>query len=101
MAREHGLKGVIAKCVDSIYLPARRSPNPLRSNTEGVIVGWVLDGTGGARGGVGSLLLGAYDDTCAHRAGRERVTGGTTVKVFLTSMSVKVNLTSVDHRLGA
>ncbi len=33
----------------------------MRANTEAIIVGWV-DGTGSAHGGVGSLLLGAYDD---------------------------------------
>lgn len=65
VAHEHHLEGVVAKRVDSTYRPGRRSPtwikHPLRANTEAVIVGWV-DGTGGARGGVGSLLLGAYDD---------------------------------------
>ncbi len=34
---------------------------PLRKNTEAIVVGWV-DGRGAARNGVGSLLLGAYDD---------------------------------------
>ncbi len=61
VAREHHLEGVVAKRVDSTYRPGRRSPawikHPLRANTEGVVVGWVH-----GRGGVGSLLLGAYDD---------------------------------------
>ncbi|EME23080.1 ATP-dependent DNA ligase [Rhodococcus triatomae BKS 15-14] len=65
LAREHGLEGVVAKRVDSPYQPGRRSPtwikHPLRANTEGVIVGWV-DGSGAAAGGIGALLLGAYDD---------------------------------------
>jgi len=65
LAREHRLEGVVAKRIDSTYRPGRRSPtwikHPLRANTEAVIVGW-MDGTGSARGGVGSLLLGAYDD---------------------------------------
>ena len=65
VAREHHLEGVVAKRVDSTYRSGRRSPawikHPLRANTEGIVVGWV-DGTGGGRGGVGSLLLGAYDD---------------------------------------
>jgi len=65
LAREHHLEGVVAKRVDSTYSPGRRAPTwvktPLRNNTEGIVVGWV-DGTGAARNGVGSLLLGAYDD---------------------------------------
>ncbi|QCQ90033.1 non-homologous end-joining DNA ligase [Rhodococcus sp. SGAir0479] len=65
LAREHHLEGVVAKQVDSTYAPGRRAPawikTPLRSNTEGIVVGWV-DGTGAASHGVGSLLLGAYDD---------------------------------------
>ena len=65
LAREHGLEGVVAKRVDSTYRPGRRSPawlkTPLRNNTEVIVIGWV-DGAGAARGGVGSLLLGAYDD---------------------------------------
>lgn len=65
LAREHHLEGVVAKRVDSTYRPGRRAPEwiktPLRKNTEAVVVGWV-DGSGAARHGVGSLLLGAYDD---------------------------------------
>lgn len=61
----HGLEGVVAKCVDSTYRPGRRAPTwiktPLRNNTEAIVIGWV-DGAGTARDGVGSLLLGAYDD---------------------------------------
>jgi len=64
-ARRHHLEGAVAKRVDSTYQPGRRSPawikQPLRANTEGIIVGWV-DGTGAARDGIGSLLLAAYDD---------------------------------------
>ncbi|TQC41940.1 ATP-dependent DNA ligase [Rhodococcus sp. WS4] len=65
LAREHGLEGVVAKRLDSPYRPGRRSPTwiktPLRRNTEAVVIGWV-DGAGTARDGIGSLLLGAYDD---------------------------------------
>lgn len=65
LAREHRLEGVVAKRIDSTYRPGRRSPtwikHPLRANTEAIVVGW-MDGAGSARGGVGSLLLGAYDD---------------------------------------
>ena len=65
LARRHHLEGAVAKRVDSTYQPGRRSPawikQPLRANTEGIVVGWV-DGTGAARDGIGSLLLAAYDD---------------------------------------
>ncbi len=65
LAREHGLEGVVAKRADSTYRPGRRSPSwiktPIRNNTEAIVIGWV-DGTGTARNGVGSLLLGTYDD---------------------------------------
>ncbi len=65
LAREHHLEGVVAKMVNSTYRPGRRAPvwikTPLRRNTEAIIVGWV-DGSGAARNGVGSLLLGAFDD---------------------------------------
>ncbi|GBF17599.1 putative DNA ligase-like protein/MT0965 [Rhodococcus sp. Br-6] len=65
LAREHHLEGVVAKRVDSAYRPGRRAPTwvktPLRKNTEAIVVGWV-NGSGAARNGVGSLLLGAYDD---------------------------------------
>ncbi|ELB90007.1 ATP-dependent DNA ligase [Rhodococcus opacus] len=62
LARRHHLEGAVAQRVHSTYQPGRRSPawikQPLRANTEGIIVGWV-DGTGAARDGIGSLLLAA------------------------------------------
>ncbi|NKS56165.1 ATP-dependent DNA ligase [Rhodococcus hoagii] len=65
LAREHHLEGVVAKRIDSVYRPGRRATTwiktPIRKETEGIVCGWV-DGTGAARGGIGSLLLGAYDD---------------------------------------
>jgi bifunctional non-homologous end joining protein LigD len=63
-ARENGLEGVVAKKIDSVYRPGRRSPawikTPLRNNTEVVVGGWV-PGAGAASGGIGSLLLGAHN----------------------------------------
>ncbi|ANS28802.1 DNA-ligase (ATP), C-terminal [Rhodococcus opacus] len=65
LARRHHREGAVAQRVHSTYQPGRRSPawikQPLRANTEGIIVGWV-DGTGAAPDGIGSLLLAAYDD---------------------------------------
>ncbi|MEV1132611.1 MULTISPECIES: non-homologous end-joining DNA ligase [Rhodococcus] len=65
LARLHGLEGVVAKRLDSTYLPGARAPSwiksPLRNNTEVVVVGW-LPGSGSAAGGIGSLILGAHDD---------------------------------------
>ncbi|ETD31625.1 non-homologous end-joining DNA ligase [Williamsia sp. D3] len=64
IARQNGLEGVVAKKIDSVYRPGRRSPawikTPLRSNTEVVVGGWV-PGSGAASGGIGSLLLGAHN----------------------------------------
>jgi bifunctional non-homologous end joining protein LigD len=63
-ARKHGLEGIVAKKIASLYLPGRRSPSwiktPLRNNTEVVVCGWI-PGQGAASGGIGSLLLGAHN----------------------------------------
>ncbi|HEX6074635.1 MAG TPA: non-homologous end-joining DNA ligase [Micromonosporaceae bacterium] len=65
-AREYGLEGVVAKRVDSRYEPGRRSRNwiktPITLTTEVVLGGW-KPGAGRRAGRIGSLLLGAYDDT--------------------------------------
>ena len=75
LAREHGLEGCGGH-THRLALPTRpplphldqtmpacsgRSRTPLRRNTEVVVTTWV-DGAGTARDGIGSLLLGAYDD---------------------------------------
>lgn len=65
LARQHGLEGIVAKRLDSTYRPGR-SPawvkTPLRRTTEGIVVAWV-PGSGGHRNSVGSLILGAHDDS--------------------------------------
>ena len=65
VARKHHLEGIVAKNIASIYQPGKRSrdwiKSPLRANCEAVICGF-LAGSGGAAGGVGSLILGAHDD---------------------------------------
>ena len=62
-AREQGLEGVLAKRLDSVYEPGRRSPHwvkiKLVSAQEFVIGGWTSER--GTAGRIGSLLLGVYD----------------------------------------
>ena len=62
-ARKNGLEGVIAKRLDSIYEPGRRSPNwrkiKVTFGQELVIGGWVPE-KGIHHDRVGSLLLGYY-----------------------------------------
>jgi bifunctional non-homologous end joining protein LigD len=64
-SRENGLEGVIAKRLDSVYEPGRRSGAWLkvknRLRQEFVIGGWV-DGEGRRQGVPGALLVGYYED---------------------------------------
>ncbi|MDE8647615.1 non-homologous end-joining DNA ligase [Rhodococcus qingshengii] len=66
VARKHHLEGIVAKRVDSTYQPGKRSPRwikcPIRAKTTAVICGY-LPGSGTASGGIGSLVLGAHDDS--------------------------------------
>src|SRR5581483_4920480 len=63
-AEARGLEGVMAKRVDSPYLPGKRSPAwrkvKTRLRQEFVVGGW-QPGEGNRRGRLGSLLLGVYD----------------------------------------
>ncbi|RKN43869.1 non-homologous end-joining DNA ligase [Streptomyces hoynatensis] len=65
IAGEHGLEGVVAKRLDSPYLPGRRSrlwvKKPLFRTQEAVVGGW-RPGEGRRREAIGSLLLGAHDE---------------------------------------
>jgi bifunctional non-homologous end joining protein LigD len=62
---EQGLEGVVAKRLDSPYLPGRRSRSwiktAVRRTHEVVVAGW-FPGSGSRREGLGSLALGAHDD---------------------------------------
>jgi len=64
-SRQGGLEGVMAKKLDSVYEPGRRSGAWVkvknRNRQELVIAGW-LDGEGKRRGYPGALLVGYYDD---------------------------------------
>ena len=63
-ARKTNLEGVVAKQLDSGYIPGRRSPDWLKiklvMEQEFVIGGWVPEG-GTLHTRIGSLLLGYYD----------------------------------------
>ena len=65
VSRAFGLEGVVAKRLDSIYEPGRRSRTWLKlKNTteqEFVVGGW-MPGERGRTGTVGSLLIGYYED---------------------------------------
>jgi bifunctional non-homologous end joining protein LigD len=74
-SREQGLEGVIAKRLDSIYEPGRRSRAWLkvknRPRQEVVIGGW-LPGEKGRSGKIGSLAVGYYDATSEQAAHQGR-----------------------------
>jgi bifunctional non-homologous end joining protein LigD len=72
--RAAGLEGLIAKRLDSTYEPGRRSRAWLKlkhwAGQELVVGGW-LPGKGVRSGGIGSLLVGHFDDAGElHYAGR-------------------------------
>jgi bifunctional non-homologous end joining protein LigD len=74
LTRAQELEGVIAKRLDSPYLPGRRSPAWIKvrniCSTDVVIGGW-LPGEGGRSGRLGSLVVGIPDDDGElHYAGR-------------------------------
>ncbi len=63
-ARARGLEGVVAKRLDSVYVPGARSSAWIKVKLvvrdEFVVGGW-LPGEGGRKGSIGSLLLGVPD----------------------------------------
>src|SRR5437762_2506510 len=64
-AREQGIEGIVAKRLDSIYLPGARSPAWVKIKAfrtmECVIGGWTA-GQGGRTKTLGALLIGVYRD---------------------------------------
>jgi bifunctional non-homologous end joining protein LigD len=72
-SRASGLEGVVAKRLDSPYLPGRRSPCWLKVKNvlrEDVVVGGWLPGEGKRRNRIGALLVGVPDDGRLRFAGR-------------------------------
>ncbi|HEV2058398.1 MAG TPA: DNA ligase D, partial [Solirubrobacteraceae bacterium] len=70
---ENGLEGVVAKRLDSPYLPGRRSPCWLKVKNvcrEDVVVGGWLPGEGKRRERIGALLVGIAQDGRLRYAGR-------------------------------
>ena len=65
LTRAQGLEGVVAKRLDSPYLPGRRTSGWVKvknvASTDVVIGGW-LPGDGGRAGRLGSLVIGIPDD---------------------------------------
>lgn len=63
--RQRGLEGLIAKRLDSPYLPGRRVPTWRKvkhfTTQDVVVAGW-KPGQGRRAGGIGSLLIGVYDN---------------------------------------
>jgi len=72
-ARERGLEGVMAKRLDSVYEPGRRSRSWVKVKTrrrqEFVVGGW-LEGSGNRAGRIGALLVGYYGEGGLRFAGK-------------------------------
>jgi bifunctional non-homologous end joining protein LigD len=72
-SRSQGLEGLVAKRLDSLYEPGRRSGSWLKlKNTrrqEFVVGGW-LEGQGGRQGRLGALLVGFHENGQLRFAGR-------------------------------
>ena len=66
VATDRRLEGLIAKRLDSVYMPGRRSPDWIKiklvQRQEFVIGGWVPERSGDSAR-IGSLLIGVHDDT--------------------------------------
>jgi bifunctional non-homologous end joining protein LigD len=72
-SRAQGLEGVIAKRLDSIYTPGRRSHSWVKVKNfrrVDVVVGGWLPGEGRRTGRLGALLIGFYEDGELRYAGR-------------------------------
>ncbi len=73
VSRERGLEGVIAKRLDSRYLPGKRSDAWLKvknHRSQEVVIGGWLPGKGRRSGTLGALLAGYYEDGELRYAGK-------------------------------
>src|SRR5436305_1334470 len=71
--RARGLEGLVAKRLDSVYRPGRRTPSWVKVknvNRQELVVGGWLSGQGGRTGRLGALLVGYYDGDDLPYAGR-------------------------------
>ncbi|WP_183659509.1 non-homologous end-joining DNA ligase [Prauserella isguenensis] len=104
IAGEHGLEGVVAKRLQSRYLPGRRSRDwiktPLRQAQEVVIGGWV-PGQGRRSGALGSLLLGVHDAQGALRYSGHVGTGFTDTALAQLQEQLERIETAVSPFAGA
>jgi bifunctional non-homologous end joining protein LigD len=72
-SRARGLEGVVAKRLDSAYLPGKRSRTWVKEKhwrVQRVTIGGWRRGAGARAGGIGSLLVGIEHDRTLHYAGR-------------------------------
>src|SRR5581483_11965751 len=63
---ENGFEGIVAKRLDSIYEPGRRSPDWIKvkaQQTDEFVVGGFTQGQGSRASAFGALLLGSYDQS--------------------------------------
>jgi bifunctional non-homologous end joining protein LigD len=64
-ARAQQLEGIVAKRLDSVYVPGKRHPSwrkiKVVHEVDAVIVGW-RPGSGGRANGLGSLVVALYDE---------------------------------------
>lgn len=71
--RDQGLEGIVAKRADSTYQPGRRSATWLKikvRRSAAVVIGGWFAGQGGREGGLGSLVVGAWDGGRLRHLGR-------------------------------
>jgi bifunctional non-homologous end joining protein LigD len=71
-SRDQGLEGVVAKRLDSVYEPGRRSPAWIKVKhvrSQSVVIGGWKPGQGRRVGGIGSLLLGVQGESGLEFAG--------------------------------
>jgi len=72
-SRAQGLEGIVAKRLESVYEPGRRSGAWVKVKNvrrAGVVIGGWLPGEGGRAGRLGALLVGYYDEGELRYAGR-------------------------------